>query len=140
MGKHSSRKRSNASHSEPRSPRERSEQRRPKAGATVDREALELREGGASYSAIARRLELRRAVDAHRAFIRALQGSSNEERVRLTGNEERRLDALESRIRERDADKPDKIARRIEAVGQLRAALRPTVVAAAATAAPAEVP
>ncbi|MGB7051215.1 MAG: hypothetical protein WBG41_06580 [Acidimicrobiales bacterium] len=120
-----SRKRSTNSHSEPRAPRERSEHRRPKSGATVDREALELRERGASYSAIARSLELRRAVDAHRAFIRALQGMSGEERVRLTGNEERRLDELETRIRERDAGKPEKIARRIEAVGQLRAALQP---------------
>jgi hypothetical protein len=123
MGK--SRKRSTNGHSEARAPRERSERSRPKSGATVDREALELREKGDSYSAIARRLELRRAVDAHRAFIRALQGMSGEERVRLTGNEERRLDELETRIRERDAGKPEKIARRIEAVGQLRAALQP---------------
>jgi hypothetical protein len=125
MGKHGSRKRSNADHSFARQPRDRSETRRPRSGATIDREALELREGGASYSAIARHLELRRAVDAHRAFIRALHGLSHEERSNVTGNEERRLDALESRIRERDADKPDKIARRIEAVGQLRAALQP---------------
>ncbi|MGH9046587.1 MAG: hypothetical protein ACRDVW_04655 [Acidimicrobiales bacterium] len=89
----------------------------------TDREALELREGGASYSSIARQLELRRATDAHLAFIRALRSSSDEDRQRLTENEQLRLDQLETRIRDRDAAQPEKVERRLAAVGQLRAAL-----------------
>ncbi len=84
---------------------------------------LELRETGASYSAIARQLEFRRATDAHRAFVQALHGLTGEERTRVTDNEIRRLDLLEARIRDRDAATPEKIKRRLEAVGLLRAAL-----------------
>jgi hypothetical protein len=38
----------------------------------IDAQALTLREAGTSFSTIARMLELERAVDAHRCFIRAL--------------------------------------------------------------------
>lgn len=89
----------------------------------IDREALELRETGASYSAIARNLELGRATDAHRAFIRALHSLSGDERERVIKNEGQRLDKLETRIRDRDATQPEKIERRLLAVGELRAAL-----------------
>jgi hypothetical protein len=89
----------------------------------IDQEALQLREGGASYSAIARQLELRRATDAHGAFIRALHSLTGDQRQQVIGNEERRLNDLEKRIRERDADQPEKIDRRLEAVGRLRESL-----------------
>jgi hypothetical protein len=89
----------------------------------VSEQALTLREGNASYSAIARRLSLRRAVDAHQAFIRAVNARTGDEQALLVANEQARLDLLETRIRERDAADPEKIQRRVEAVSKLRAAL-----------------
>jgi hypothetical protein len=106
-----------------RAPRERSEPNRRRPGTVVDQEVLKLRESGSSYSAIARQLELRRATDAHRAFARALHSLTDEDRRRVTKNEELRLDQLEVRIRRRDAAEPEKIERRLAAVGLLRAAL-----------------
>jgi hypothetical protein len=87
----------------------------------VDEEALALREEGASYSAIARRLELSRAVDAHAAFIRALRLRTGDEREQVISREHVRLDLLEVRIRERDAAQPEKLARRLTALETLRA-------------------
>jgi hypothetical protein len=89
----------------------------------VDEEALELRETGLPYSTIARRLELRRATDAHRAFIRALRARGGDEQRRLVANEQVRLDALEGRIRARDAAQPEKLEGRLVALANLRAAL-----------------
>jgi hypothetical protein len=82
-----------------------------------------MRENGASYSAIARGLELRLAVDAHRAFVRAVARRPDDERTQLVARESARLDQLEVRIRNRDAGDPSKIERRILAVEKLRAAL-----------------
>ena len=98
--------------------------RRRVPGKTVDEQALELREGGASYSSIARRLELHRAADAHGAFLRAVKLRNEDERSRLIVSEQDRLDTLEKRIRERDADVPDKLARRLVALESLRTSLR----------------
>ncbi|MDA8038192.1 MAG: hypothetical protein M0Z69_06895 [Actinomycetota bacterium] len=89
----------------------------------VDEQALSLREGGASYSAIARGLELQRATDAHNAFIRALCKREGDQRHQLVTRESARLDDLELRIRQRDAADPEKVARRLLAVGKLREAL-----------------
>jgi hypothetical protein len=85
---------------------------------------LELREGGASYSAIARRLELHRAGDAHGAFLRALKSRNDEERQVLVLSEQERLNTLEKRIRDRDADAPEKLTRRLDALETLRTALQ----------------
>ncbi|MGH9087680.1 MAG: hypothetical protein ACRDYZ_06140 [Acidimicrobiales bacterium] len=90
----------------------------------MDGEALDLRERGASYSAIARQLELNRATDAHEAFIRALRALDDERRKQVIINEERRLDELEVRIRDRDAAAPEKVDRRVAAVERLRASLQ----------------
>ena len=90
----------------------------------VDAQALALRESGSSYSAIARRLELGRAVDAHRSFVRALGAHQGAERQRLVDNEEARLDLLERRIRERDAAEPEKVTRRLAGVDKFREAIR----------------
>lgn len=90
----------------------------------LDALALELREAGTSYSAIARRLELGRASDAHRSFIRALAAHNGEDRQRLVDSEEARLDRLERRIRERDAADPVKVERRLLGVDKLREAIR----------------
>jgi hypothetical protein len=101
--------------------RPRSGERRP--AVSVDEQALALRELNASYSTIARQLTLRRATDAHRAFIRAVSSRSGEERQHLVANERARLDELELRIRGRDADYPEKLERRLKALGNLRTAL-----------------
>lgn len=53
----------------------------------------------------------------------ALHSLSSEDRKRVTESEGHRLDQLEARIRQRDADEPDKVKRRLFAVGQLRTAL-----------------
>jgi DNA-binding transcriptional MerR regulator len=89
----------------------------------VDAQALALREAGTSFSAIARMLELERAVDAHRCFVRALNAHDDKERRRLVDNEEARLDRLEERIRDRDAADATKIARRMRGVSNLRLAI-----------------
>jgi DNA-binding transcriptional MerR regulator len=98
--------------------------RRQRVAATeLDAQVLALREAGTSYSAIARLLELERAVDAHRCFIRALDTHRGEDRRRLIGNEEARLDRLEERIRARDAADATKVAHRLRGVTNLREAI-----------------
>jgi hypothetical protein len=84
---------------------------------------MELREAGASFSAIARSLELDRATDAHRSYVRALGTRVGDERLRLVRNEEMRLDQLERRIRQRDASDPEKVERRLLGVARLRGAM-----------------
>jgi hypothetical protein len=106
------------------SPRERAQPHRRVSGKAIDEQALELREGGASYSAIARRLELRRAGDAHGAFLRALKTRSLDDRQQLIVSEQERLDKLELRIRERDAALPEKLERRLGALESLRTSLQ----------------
>jgi hypothetical protein len=101
--------------------RARSMERR--APVNVDEQALSLREANASYSSIARRLSLKRATDAHRAFVRALSSRGTEEQRNLVANEQARLDKLEVRIKDRDAHDPEKLQRRLEAVAKLRASL-----------------
>jgi len=103
---------------------------RQKGGATrrvpprhVDAQALALRESGASFSAIARTLELSRATDAHRSFVRGLAAHEGDEKSKLLNNEEARLDTLEQRIRDRDAGDDEKVERRLLAVQKLREAI-----------------
>jgi len=91
----------------------------------LDAQVLDLREAGTSFSAIARTLELERAVDAHRCFVRALNSQRGEARRRLVGHEEARLDRLEERIRDRDGADPAKVARRLRGVANLRKAIEP---------------
>ena len=90
----------------------------------MDAQVLALREGGSSFSAIARRLELHRAIDAHHSFVRALGTYAGNDRQRLVEGEEDRLDRLEKRIRTRDAADPEKVTRRLRGIDKLREALR----------------
>jgi hypothetical protein len=107
-----------------RKPRPEQDRRRGRgARIDVDEQALQLREANASYSRIASRLSLRRATDAHGAFIRAVKSRSGEEQRTLVASEQARLNALEERIRSRDAAEPEKLQRRLEAVARLREAL-----------------
>lgn len=100
-----------------------SKRQRP-ATLDVDAQVLSMRQDGNSFSAIARRLELHRATDAHRSFVRALGTYSGNDRRRLVEGEEERLDRLEERIRTRDAEDPEKAERRLMGVVKLREALR----------------
>jgi hypothetical protein len=68
-------------------------------------------------------LELERAVDAHRCFVRALNAHHDDDRRRLIDNEEARLDMLEERIRSRDAADASKVERRLRGVTKLREAI-----------------
>lgn len=90
----------------------------------MDAQVVALREDGSSFSAIARKLELDRAIDAHRCLIRALSAMDAAERQQITANEEARYDRLEQRIRERDATDPVKVERRLLGVEKLRRAIR----------------
>jgi hypothetical protein len=83
-----------------------------------------LRDSGISYSAVAGRLGLNRAVDAQAGFVRALRRRPDEERAQLTQRESARLDALELRVRSRDAEEPEKMNRRLGALERLREAIR----------------
>jgi hypothetical protein len=84
-----------------------------------------LRESGASFSAIARVLDLARATDAHRSFVHGLAAHDGVERRNLVKNEEARLDRLEQRIRDRDVGDDTKIERRLLGVARLREAIQP---------------
>jgi hypothetical protein len=89
----------------------------------VDEEVVVLREKGESYSAVARALGLKRAMDAQAAFVRAVRSRPDTERAALSKRESLRLDQLEERIRSRDAEDPVKLARRLTALEALRQAL-----------------
>jgi hypothetical protein len=89
----------------------------------VDEEVVSLREKGESYSAVARALGLKRAMDAQAAFVRAVRSRPDPERAALSKRESLRLDQLEERIRSRDAEDPVKLERRLSALEALRQAL-----------------
>ncbi len=97
--------------------------RRRQASGDTDAQALTLRESGKSFSAIARTLGLERATDAHRSYVRALGAREGDERRQLVKNEEARLDQLERRIRQRDANDVPKLERRLLGVQKLREAI-----------------
>jgi hypothetical protein len=86
----------------------------------LEAEVVVLREQGQTYSAVARTLGMRRAVDAQAAFIRAMRKLPDQERSELYRRESERLDQLEARIRSRDAGQPAKLERHLVALGALR--------------------
>jgi hypothetical protein len=82
-----------------------------------------LREEGRSFAAIARTVGLKRASDAREAFLRELRSRPEEERQVLVVSELERLDKLETRVRARDAEEPDKLQTRLAALASMRASL-----------------
>jgi hypothetical protein len=82
-----------------------------------------LREEGRSFAAIARTVGLKRASDAREAFLRELRSRPEEERQGLVVSELERLDKLETRVRVRDAQEPDKLQTRLAALASMRASL-----------------
>lgn len=85
---------------------------------------MSLRETGRSYAAIAQSLGIKRATEAHAAFVRAVRARPDTERTAMTQREAQRLDQLEQRIRDRDAERPDKMERRLGALQHLRDSLQ----------------
>lgn len=81
---------------------------------------LALRGQGISFAGIASRLGLARSSDALAAFRRALGASTEAERPELIRQELQRLDALEERIRSRDAADPAKMQHRLRALEEMR--------------------
>ncbi len=76
-----------------------------------------------SYAAIARTLGLKRATEARQAFLRSLRNQPDDERKLIAAPELQRIDKLEARIRDRDADEPEKLDRRLAALAALREGL-----------------
>lgn len=72
---------------------------------------------------MARSLGLKRANDARQAFLRGMRGRPDAERRSIADRERQRLDALELRIRERDANDLEKLERRLAALANLREGL-----------------
>ncbi|HLX78026.1 MAG TPA: hypothetical protein VKR27_04015 [Acidimicrobiales bacterium] len=92
----------------------------PSPRRNTDQVVLALREEGRSFSAIARQLGLRRAKDAYATFHRTLASRPEAERAEIVRRELERLAVLEVRIRSRDAKEPEKMARRLEGLEQMR--------------------
>ncbi len=69
-------------------------------------------------------MELGRATDAHKSFVRALGTREGDERRQLIKNEEARLDLLEQRIRDRDGADAAKVERRLQGVKRLRESIQ----------------
>lgn len=82
-----------------------------------------MREHGGSYASIAQALGVKRASDARALFMRAMGSRPESERAEMAIRESQRLDKLEIRIRERDANEPEKMARRLVALESLREGL-----------------
>lgn len=89
----------------------------------IEQEVIALRETGRSFASVASSLGMKRAMDAHAAFVRGLRALPPMERGELASRESARLDRLEARIRSRDEAEPDKMARRLVALDKLRATL-----------------
>lgn len=62
-------------------------------------------------------------MDARAAFLRALRSRPESDRTQIVVREHERLDALEARIRDRDAAEPEKLERRLTALAKLREGL-----------------
>jgi hypothetical protein len=88
-----------------------------------DDQALVLRDQGQPFAGIAKTLELDDARAANAAFNRALRGRPNAQREWLRSRELARLDALASRVRERDDLSVEQIVRRLRGLKHQRKAL-----------------
>jgi hypothetical protein len=93
------------------------------ASRVRDRETVELRTAGKSYSSIAKKLGLTSARDAHEAFARDVRRRPAKERDALRSAESERLEALATKTQGRtDLDKTQK-AKRLRNIERLRQTL-----------------
>jgi DNA-binding transcriptional MerR regulator len=88
-----------------------------------DEQTLTLRDEGRSFAGIAEMLGLESAHAANAAFNRALRCRSRSQQEWLRSREMRRLDAVASRVRERDDLSVEEIVRRLRGVKQQRKTL-----------------
>jgi hypothetical protein len=85
-----------------------------------DAEILQKRLAGRTFAAISRDLELRKPIDAQRAFQRAFRRLPSDEQDAVRVQESARLDRLAERVRS-DTDKSDEDrTRSLEAIERLR--------------------
>ena len=82
-----------------------------------------MRGQGRSFGAIANALGFGKAVDANRAFIRALRRRPPEERTSIRTQENRRLDRIAAGIRANDGLSADDAQKRLRTIERLRALL-----------------
>ena len=66
-------------------------------GRDVDEEVVARHERGDSYASVASAVGLKRATDAHAAFVRVMRRRPDAERAALAQRESARLDQLEQR-------------------------------------------
>ena len=92
----------------------------PVTSESVDSEVLRLRSMGRAYAGISKDLGLERALDAQRAFQRALGALPSAERQRVRREESSRLDRLAERVRA-DTTKTDlDRARQLKTIERIR--------------------
>ena len=89
-----------------------------------DKQTLVLRDEGRSFAGIAQLLGLEDAHAANAAFNRALRCRPKTQQEWLRSREMTRLDAVASRVRERDDLSVEEVVRRLRGVKQQRQALR----------------
>ncbi len=88
-----------------------------------DEETLALRDEGRSFAGIAHILGLDNGRAANAAFNRALRSQPKAEQARLRSREMTRLDAVASRVRERDDLSVEEVVRRLRGVKHQRKTL-----------------
>jgi DNA-binding transcriptional MerR regulator len=88
-----------------------------------DHQALVLRDQGRPFAGVARILDLESAGAANASFNRALRLRPKAEQERLRSREMERLDALASRLREREDLSTEEIVRRMQGVKYQRKTL-----------------
>ena len=88
-----------------------------------DEQTLVLRDEGRSFAGIAKMLGLDNAHAANAAFNRALRCQSKSQQEWLRSREMSRLDAVASRVRQRDDLSMEEVIRRLRGVKQQRKTL-----------------
>ena len=86
----------------------------------TDERALALRTQGKTYAEIARVLDLPKAIDANRAFNRALRRHLPAEMVRLRAVETERLDRMERAVKMQAQLVPAEVDRRVRGIQRQR--------------------
>jgi hypothetical protein len=91
--------------------------------ADRDKHALELRTGGTSFGAIARKLEYRDAPNAYEAFLRAFHRRPLLERARIRQDELDRLAELRQHLDARAALAPNQRRAQQQVIQRMRDAI-----------------
>ena len=92
---------------------------------TLDGEVLRLRRSGGAFARISRDLELKRPVDAQRAFQRAVRRLPEVEQEAVREQESSRLDRLAEQVNADAETSTENRTRRLAAIERLRGLLTP---------------